>query len=625
MAGEKTAKFYESLTAVAVREAIKGGRYAKLNVYREVKLPGVSIRNDVVVGVSEVEPSLIFLVTHSNLEVDWNKKFKRDSAEIIELAISDLKIKGVFLVLFDRSVLPGHLKTAAFSLSGLVIAKDFDPKNQIQTMAHEGALLQKLDELDEHDRQQELRRIFGATRERRELLESFVSELREKLRSATSTSLDAGGYIALTKVHVAKRTGKLRRVTTRHTRFNRGISKLGFFNAADREKIINSKLLLGDFQWATANIYWPIDNKTKGQMLTQEGRSGFRCKDPEILGGPLGSRTAPVIVERIADSLKITEIDKIIERGRQEMAHLYEARIQSKSVFDASIEFIQLHRDKLTNGRYLGGLLQEVAAEPTRAFSKYCDGGVITYQLRWNWLYTALVALFKATAKTKTGYGTKQGYGYSKISAGMTTQGHRSAVEHSILQHHEYCLRQLNADLIAEVGVSMAGWLKKIPARLVNDPPADPYRYLLLSEVEDKFLPNAIDVLPAMVELAAVRYGIEIQKTHMTSCLAVASEAGGTAGRTNVYRSKDTIIWYKASHLRQNVLHKRKELQSTVASWWQTWDPIKEIFIPTKAFKKTILVIDGDWEEEDLKLMHAFGWDEFLYPDELDRLPDLIV
>jgi len=624
MAGEKTAKFYESLTANAVREAIKGSPYATLNVYREVKLPGVSIRNDIVVGKSEAEPSLVFLVTHSNRETHWEQKFKRDSAEIIELVIDQPQLNGVFLVLFDNRTLPGHLKTAAFSLSGIIGANAFDLHNRIQALAHDEKLLEELDSLNEEERQQALQRIFSETKERGELFGAFVSELKRQLKAATSASLEAGGYIALTKVNIAKRSGKAPHINTRHTRFNRGISKLGFFNASDRRKIINSELLVGDFQWATANIYWPIDNKTKGQMLTQEGKSGFRCNDPEILGGPLGSRTAAVVVEPLADSLNIADIDKIIERGRQEMADLYEARIQSKSVFDASIKCIQKNRDKLTNGRYLGRLLQEVAAEPARTFSKYCSGGAATDQLRWNWLYTGLVALFKATAKTKTGYGTKQGYGYSKISAGMTTQQHKSAVEHSILQHHEYCLRQLNAELIAEVGASMASWLKTIPVRLVNEPPADPYRFLLLSEVEDKFLPNAIDVLPAMIELAAERKGIILKKTHMTSCLAVASEAGGTAGRTNVYRAADTIIWYKAAHVGHQT-DKKKELQSTVASWWQTWDSIKQMFVPTKDFKKTILVIDGDWEEEDLKLMHAFGWDEFLYPDELDKLPHLIV
>ena len=127
-----------------------------------------------------------------------------------------------------------------------------------------------------------------------------------------------------------------------------------------------------------------------------------------------------------------------------------------------------------------------------------------------------------------------------------------------------------------------------------------------------------------MIERAAFRHGITLERQTMRSCLAVASEAGGIAGTTRVYQSGNTIIWYKAAHVGHQT-DKKKELQSTVASWWQTWDPSKEVFVPTKDFKKTILVIDGDWEEEDLKLMHDFGWDEFLYPDELDRLPGLIV
>jgi hypothetical protein len=618
MAGEKTAKFYESLTAIAVKLAVEGTSFAKLQVLREVNIPNISIRSDVVVGEAAI-PRLIFLVTHSNIATMWERKFKRDAAELIELAISRHAIEGVFLVIFDNSTLPALLKIAAYSLSGIVSVATFDKKQQIRRMAHDESILALLDKLVEDDRQSKLLDMFAATPENAHLLSEFAKAIKGKITVVLGGSLDAGGYIPLTKINVNKRITHYKHRETRHTRFNRAISKLGFFSPAERESIQQSEVLKGDLEWATCDIFWPIDNKTKGQLLASVGKSGFKCIDPEILGGPLGSKTKPIIAESIFEKLDCEEISRIIAKARQPMTQLYEARIQAREVFESSITFIVENRHELIKKGNLSRLLIKIAEEPSAAFCSICGDVPGSALIRWHWLYTGLVALLKAAKRSK------QGFGYSKIASRMPAGRNKRAVEGCVLQNLEYCHKTLPSDLVQEVGESIASFLAELNTLEIQSAQLDAYRYLVLCEVEDKWNSHGFDVLPAMIELASVRHGFDIHKTHMTSCLAIASDAGGTAGRTSVYRSKDTIIWYKASHLRQNVLHKRKELQSTVASWWQTWDPIKEIFVPTKAFKKTILVIDGDWEEEDLKLMHSFGWDEFLYPDELDRLPDLIV
>jgi hypothetical protein len=619
MAGEKTAKFYESLSAIAVREAIKGSSWASLQVYREVKLPGVSIRNDVVIGESREKPSFVFLVTHCKIEVHWAEKFKRDSAELIELLVNDLDLKGVYLILFDDRILPRHLKIAAMSLSGIVQASKFDKDGSLRGLAQDTRTLARLDKMDESQRQSELKKMFSSTAKRRALLRGLINEIKETMSADVSGDLNAGGYISLTKANIAKREKDYTLRHTRHTRFNRGVSKLGLFCSSDRDRISRGELLSGPLDWATFDIFWPINNKTKGQLVTSEGKNRYRCKDPEILGGPLGAKKTPIVVESVFDCLSIDDIGRIIARGRQPMAEKYEARIQAKKVFESSIQFIRENYVSLTKGTNLGNLLIEISADPAGSLEQHCGKVKSGVDVQWNWLYTGLVSLFKSAKKSKQGYGT------SKIAERIRSEKHRSAVGNTVLKNLESCLKTLDADLVIATGVSMAGFLRDLSTKEIERAIADSYKYFLMCEVEDKYIPHAIDVLPAMIELAAEREGVDLAKTHLTSCLAVASDAGGTAGRTNVYRSKNSIIWYKASHLRQNVLHKRKELQSTVASWWQTWDPIKESFIPTKDFKKTILVIDGDWEEEDLKLMHAFGWDEFLYPDELDRLPDLIV
>jgi hypothetical protein len=624
MAGEKIAKFYESLTAIAVKAAIKESAYNGLNVYREVKLPGVSIRNDVIVAESKEIPRIIFLVTHSTLEVHWKEKVQRDLAESIEVICEYPEIDGIFYVIYDDRTLPGLTKILNYALSGVINVSDFDTEGVISSLGRKKHFISRLDSLDESKRQQKINTYFNSNKKLKVILDMMVDVIRVRIDKILPENLDAGGYIPLTRVNIKKRKSSEFSKSVRNTRFNRSLSKLAFFSDTEILKIKNNQLLTGDYLWATADIYWPVDNKSKGQLLSRVGKTGFRCADPEIMGGPLGSKKSPIIVDSIFDSLELSEIRSIVDSGRKDMADIYEKRIRGKAILNLTIEYIKNNKNALRNGAKLGRLLKQVSLFPQDTFWKYCDESK-THTVTWNWLYTGLVAFFKATAKTKHGIGTKQGYGYSKISAGMKTPRFKSAVEHSILQHLEYCMNPLDSDLINEVAESMSKWLSKISSELFSDQSINPYRFLLLSEVEDKYLPSGIDVIPAMIERAANKHGLNLLKKTMTNCLAVASDAGGTAGRSNVYRVKDTIIWYKASHLRQNVLHKRKEIQTIVSGWWQTWDDVLKTFHPTTDFKKTILVIDGDWQEDDLSLLHDFGWDEFLYPDELHRLPELIV
>ena len=41
-------------------------------------------------------------------------------------------------------------------------------------------------------------------------------------------------------------------------------------------------------------------------------------------------------------------------------------------------------------------------------------------------------------------------------------------------------------------------------------------------------------------------------------------------------------------------------------------------------FARLLLVLDGEWRDEDLVVLSESGWDEFIYPDEMERLAQLV-
>lgn len=619
MAGEQTAKFYESLTAVIVRNAIKKTLHSDEYVYREVKLPGVSIRSDVIVGASEALPSLVFFVTHSNLLVDWNKKFKRDAAEYLEIALSESNLKGMFLVLFDNSTMEGIDNIIRYTLNGVVVFPLIDTHGVVESLAHDSSVLKRLEGVTEIERQKLVLSFLMATPSGRSLFKKATENFKNTILSSSKASGSAKSYFAAVKEFVTKRRKINFSKRTRNTRYNRGISKLGLFDSEDRKMLVNSQSIEGPFNWATLDVYWPINNKEKGQLLRSVGKNAYRCVDPEVLGGNLGRIRQPIVVESPTAKLGLDEIGEIIDHGMQPMSSMYLRKIKSKRVMMDCVTFLAKNHGNLSKKGKLGRLLMDVFDDPVLQYTR-CFGVIPMGQvIDWNWLYTGIISVLKASKNTK------QGFGQSKIARLIKDPAYKKAVGSTVLKNLESRISRLDDGLVLAVGDVLADSLRSMTPDSIQGLAEKAYRFMVLCEVEDKFIPNGIDVLNAMIERAAKRNGIVLERQTVRSCLAVAAEAGGIAGTTRVYRSGNTIIWYKASHLRQNVLHKRKEIQSTVASWRQRWDSEHGVFVLNTDIKKTILVIDGDWEEGDLKLLHAYGWDEFLYPDELDRLPDLIV
>ncbi len=617
MTPEQIAKLYEMLSAYSILRAKEGTSFAGHSVAREINLPGVNIRSDVVLSDPDGSPNAVFLITHSSIEVHWAEKFKRDSAEFIDLAISDLPVRVVCLILYDARTLPGLELIAKSFLTGIVRVPDLDPGGVISAFAHSSKAKRVIDCEDQLASEAELERQLSTSPRLRDAFNAITNAIRILLSDRQSPQ-GQQGFFSLTRAMVDRRRAASVPRLVRHTRFNRSISKLALLSDGDIAVVANRQSFPGDYAWATLPVFWQMPRKAKGPMLNTCLGGQYRCVDPEIIGGLVGGERSAYSVESVLASLSEKEIVAIIAAGRQEMLKRYCDRIRAPEVNCSAVRFIMRAKSQLIRKGGLAKIFREVSESPHSTFEDLCGAGTAC-NVGWHWLYTAIVSTIKAVKKKK------QGFGYSMIAKRMVTPRFRSAVEHSILQGFEYCTQRVSPALIEEVADSMASYLSEINLPESADVPDEATKYLVWSEVEDKVIPHGVDVLPAMIEMAAARNKLVISKEVVTSCLADAVSSAGTSGRTNVYRIGDTLVWYKAGHYRQNILHKRHEMQTVIAGWKQQWDRSTKHFVPASGHKKVVIVIDGDWLEEDLAILGAFGCDEFLYPDELDRLPAVVV
>ena len=97
---------------------------------------------------------------------------------------------------------------------------------------------------------------------------------------------------------------------------------------------------------------------------------------------------------------------------------------------------------------------------------------------------------------------------------------------------------------------------------------------------------------------------------------------GGQAGRMDVGVVKSTLInWQSCTDSGRD--HKKKELCGRAVGLRYHWNG--KSFVRRPGIDKMILLLDGSWRDEDLKVLLRVGWDEMFYPDEMDRLIKSIV
>ena len=121
--------------------------------------------------------------------------------------------------------------------------------------------------------------------------------------------------------------------------------------------------------------------------------------------------------------------------------------------------------------------------------------------------------------------------------------------------------------------------------------------------------------LPALIEAACG------SKVRRLSALSIMGELGGAsvqdAGRMAAYSFDGGLIfWQSVTAAGRD--HKRKEISARGRALRYSYDGRR--FGTRPGARKLVLVLDGEWRDEDLKVLAESGWDEFIFPDEMELL-----
>jgi hypothetical protein len=89
------------------------------------------------------------------------------------------------------------------------------------------------------------------------------------------------------------------------------------------------------------------------------------------------------------------------------------------------------------------------------------------------------------------------------------------------------------------------------------------------------------------------------------------------AGRISVFAFSGGLIYWK-SVTDAGKDHKRKELAGRARVL--RFEVTAQGFAERPEAKQLILVVDGTFNDRDLRVLSEAGWDQIFYPDEMDQL-----
>lgn len=576
MAGERKGKTYEAVVKVVLDRLATAGAI-KEHIHWNVRPSAMTIEPDFTIGSDSNSPSMVLLVTHSGSTKNSDMKFWRNMGELAEAKSSLKKVPHVFSIAFDAEVKP-ELKT--------VQAAAFDGQMIVGDLSYGAAL--------EHWIDANHASLPTSQAEKVGALESLAKS--DKVLKSTLSALEKG-VAALLKSRqplLDKLWGQHRTLAAgqiaiaKETRYRRGFTKLMVLGVTPAEMLSPLK---GNWDWAL-----PLG-------LVKKSLVGYKVVDEDLLwlaSSPLNkinpaTWSSAFVSQGFRDQVqKVRSVSLLIEYQRYVTDNLAELQ---------SAVGMKKHLERMRKEPSQGLVLPAGVPPPT---------GV--------WLFDFLGALVKAKAKKA------QAFGFSVFSshpkAAMSKIGNMNLGTWCTCFMNQYFTRKPGfvapSDAVALVAEVMAEQLKSFTSSGIQ---------ALTSDLQDRYIAKELtavlithrgfDPIGALLlsrpELAGA------SEARLRSCFAERVGLAGSGASTGVVIVKNTLLnWQSASDAGRD--HKKKELCGRAVSLRYSWDSAKSKFVARPGVKKMILVVDGTWTQDDLSALAKAGWDEILYPDQMDKL-----
>jgi hypothetical protein len=586
VANERRGILYETIAAVALEKAIQKTKIPG-QLFWNKKPSQMSIEPDFTIGEDPEAPTHIILITASGSSSDSHKKFWRNAGELQEVK-AQLSQPPIVINLYFKSVVKEGLSDLSEKLYDSTLHVDeymyhkllenWVNANINSSAKNQSAKMQLLQSAIKNDL------ALAAA------IENLATDLAQIL-TRRNTELDP-----LWQLMREDYLNSLPPRPARTTAVRRGLGKLLVLEEPVRQ------LLYANYR------------SSQGLPVAQLPKYVF---DLKFFTKAISTPTNRIAYARLTDSEIRSAIDllgpikcEIVLQMAPSSMNLWIDPLRNLERVQTHVDFVENHYEKFVDPTALRELLIDCFDDPAKLSGEPQDQTV--------WVYEIMISLLKAQS------GDLQGYGLSKLSedTGLAESGVGAPLVRFIIpkfvqreelpksEHLTAIAHGLATRFQANVGFSALPKLKN-----------DVLNWVIKENLEDRVIPyRNFEPLLWLLELELKKQGKHrIAKTAHQGWINEYAQIGKKSATTPFVQVASTLIHWKTSHS-SHTNDKTKELVARERSVSYKYDKSSHNFLRRPGIEKSVIIIDGDWTDRNLRALAEAGWDLIVYPDELEDL-----
>lgn len=586
-------KFQEGISAIALELS---GLPQEQVLWPPMGRPaGLSVDVDVLVGNSPESAKINISVKHATSAKESEKGGWRMLREIFESKASCQDVR-IYNVLFDKLLKNHWLYILESFFDGFVILPDeaeYGPTLVRKAYEYTRGPLARV----EDSRVRSLLReavtvgsstydpeLYSATRQYGQRLATLLNERKPELES-------------LWKAIRSDYFRPIPNISPRTTSLKRGLAKLLIFTPEERHSI---------YHWLITGAPIPELGKYALDLgLAEEDiAGGWSVIDVDIPRALrlLGS-DAPKLAEWIFSQSPV-----------ERMEQLYIHPLRNAHNVSVYFQYLCDHLNELRNSADLSQRLIECFRDPTALL----DGYEIDQIEDTVWLYKTVVSVLKAHG------GTRQSSGYASISERIEdTQG----VSSGYITLSDFVNRKASIsigpeveDLVTRVADVLSDALHRIDQKEIEQVRTSVKEYYVQTLLEAQLIPyRAFDPIGVLFKERLRKASLNfVEHGSFSTCAKeyAGTARGGTTKALEVQSQKPCIVLWQSPN--KNAQDKAKEFAARIAAIRWRYDSEHRRFV-SRGYQVR-MILDGIWDESDIRALLRFGAEAVYYPDQLEAL-----
>jgi hypothetical protein len=580
MAGEVRGKVYEAITKVAL-DQVANAVFAGASIYWHETPDWVDIDPDFTIGKSSNDIAAVVLVTHSGSEKLSEKKFWRNVGEVFQWKVQGPKPVRCYAILFESAVKPRLLIAEQTILDGTLdlalkpygaplkayVRKnegDFGDSDDARASHVEGLLQPKSKNYDKG---------FAAH------FQSLCADLKLMLRTQSAGLENA--WIIMRSSN--SRPGRVPQAKNTYVR--NGLAKLMVFDEEARKHLYTALRKGGTYNDVPAPSY------ATALGWVEEGIEGDTLVDNEI--------------RSVVTTLGSKECEALIAQAPERMNDL----IRPVRAIGNVKHFHQFVVDNFDDLITPGGMRKWMDAcyvDPAELVKEGCDAAAAPSQ---HWLFVFCITLEKAVQGKVVAYG---------LSTLASDSGVPDSVLRFVMPLYVARDKEPESNTLNAVSKVFAAKLKSIGlAKLTSLEFRRSMQEMLRQR--DLYVLSTYrnyDPLLWLIQLELKKAKIPFSEVTVPSLMGQLS-GQNSASSFFLRVAKDTVIYWQTATTAGKG-HKVKELGARFRSVMISSGGKAVVARPE--VQKIYLVIDGEWDAEDLQILSRCGVSGIYYPDELPEM-----